>query len=55
MRRYPNQLRMPPNYRCVYDQDGGILLAAKALEAFQVRETYTHFFGYRFYTVPTVY
>ena len=34
-RRYP-QLKLPADYKCVYDKDGGILLADKALAAFQV-------------------
>ena len=37
MRKYPNQLNFPPNYQCVSETDGGIILAAKALAAFQVR------------------
>lgn len=34
-RRYP-QLKIPADYRCVFEKDGGILLADKALTAFQV-------------------
>ena len=33
--RYP-QLKIPADYRCVFEKDGGILLADKALAAFQV-------------------
>ena len=35
-RRYP-QLKVPPDFICVFEKDGGILLADKALAAFQVR------------------
>ena len=35
-RRYPHQLNLPLHYQCVLDEDGGVLLASKCLEAFQV-------------------
>ena len=28
--------KLPAEFKCVYDKDGGILLASKALTAFQV-------------------
>ena len=36
-RRYPNQLQLPSNYECVFEEDGGILFASRCLAAFQVR------------------
>ena len=36
-KRYPQQLKLPANSKCVYEKDGGILCASKALAAFQVR------------------
>ena len=35
-RRYPHQLKLPDNYSCVFDQDGGLLRANRALAALQV-------------------
>ena len=35
-KRYPHQLKLPANSKCVYEKDGGILFANKALAAFQV-------------------
>ena len=35
--RYPHQLKLPSNYQCLFDEDGGILLAARCVAAFQVR------------------
>lgn len=34
-KKYP-QLKIPAEYMCVFEKDGGILLADKALAAFQV-------------------
>ena len=35
-RRYPDQLTLPSDYMCIFEKDGGILLADKALAAIQV-------------------
>ena len=35
-RRYPDQLTLPRDYKCVFEKDGGILLASKAVGAMQV-------------------
>ena len=35
-RRYPNQLKLPPTHKCIYQDEGGILYAHRALMAFQV-------------------
>lgn len=35
-KRYPHQLKLPANSKCVFEKDGGILFANKALAAFQV-------------------
>ena len=35
-RRYPQQLRLPPDFRCVMEKDGGILCADKCWAALQV-------------------
>ena len=35
-RRYPHQLKLPDSYSCVFEEDGGILRANKALAALQV-------------------
>ena len=35
-RRYPDQLTLPSDYKCVFEKDGGILLASKAVGAMQV-------------------
>ena len=37
-RRYPDQLTLPSDYKCVFEKDGGILLASKAMGAMQVCE-----------------
>ena len=34
--RYPQQLNLPENYQCVFEVDGGILRASKAVAALQV-------------------
>ena len=34
--RYPQQLNLPENYKCVFEEDGGILRASKAVAALQV-------------------
>ena len=36
-KRYPDQLKLPANTKCLYEKDGGILCANKAVAAFQVR------------------
>ena len=36
MSRYPHQLALPSDYKCVLEEDGGILLATKAVDALQV-------------------
>ena len=36
-KKYLHQLKLPANCKCVYEKDGGILFANKALAAFQVR------------------
>ena len=38
-RRYPHQLKLPDNYSCVFEDDGGILRANRALAALQVFNT----------------
>ena len=35
-RRYPDQLTLPSDYMCIFEKEGGILLADKALAAIQV-------------------
>ena len=40
--RYPDQLKLPDDYKCVYEGSGGIILAAKALAAFQVLYVQSH-------------
>ena len=35
-RRYPDQLKLPDSYACVFERDGGILRANKAVAALQV-------------------
>ena len=37
-KRYPNQLCLADNMECVYEEDGGILMASKAVGAYQVRK-----------------
>ena len=39
-RRYPDQLKLPDSYTCVYDHDAGILRASKAVTTLQVRAWY---------------
>ena len=34
--RYSEQLQLPADYKCVYEGDGGVLLADKAVAAYQV-------------------
>ena len=34
--RYPQQLKLPDNYTCVLEEDGGLLQAAKAVATLQV-------------------
>ena len=50
-RRYP-QLTLPAKYECVYDKDGGILLADKALAAFQVSAHRFAEWVYTFHCIP---
>ena len=35
--RYPQQLNLPENYKCVFEKDGGILRASKAVATMQAR------------------
>ena len=35
-RRYPDQFTLPSDYMCIFEKEGGILLADKALAAIQV-------------------
>lgn len=35
--RYSSQLSLQQNVKCVYEEDGGILLASKAMAAYQVK------------------
>ena len=35
-RRYPQQLKLPEDYTCVFEEGGGILNAQRAVLAFQV-------------------
>ena len=37
--RYPQQLNLPENYKCVFEEDGGILRASKAVAALQARHS----------------
>ncbi len=37
--RYPHQLNLPTDHKCVLEKDGGILIATKAVSVIQV---YTH-------------
>ena len=39
-RRYSHQLTLSPDYDCVLEDDGGILLASKCLAALQVSQCY---------------
>ena len=36
--RYSKQLSLPEHFSCILDEDGGLLLAAKAVKAFQVNQ-----------------
>ena len=36
-RRYPQQLKLPEDHRCVFEEGGGILNAQRAVLAFQVK------------------
>ena len=38
-RRYPDQLKLPDSYKCVYEHDAGILRASKAVTTLQVAVT----------------
>ncbi len=40
MSRYPHQLDLPPDYSCVFERDGGTLLATKAVDVIQVLVVY---------------
>ena len=35
-RRYPRELQLSAKTKCIFEEDGGILFASKALAAFQV-------------------
>ena len=35
-KRYPQQLKLPEDYLCAFEEDGGILRASKAVAALQV-------------------
>ncbi len=35
-RRYPKQLSLPLDTACVFEEEGGVLMAAKAVAAYQV-------------------
>ena len=42
--RYPQQLNLPENYECVFEEDGGILRASKAVAALQARHSLYEWF-----------
>ena len=39
-RRYPQQLKLPEDYTCVFEEGGGILNAQRAVLAFQVQTVF---------------
>ena len=36
MRRFPHSFKLPSDHECVFEKDGGILLATKAVALIQV-------------------
>lgn len=38
--KYPQQLKLPEDFTCVFEEGGGILRASKAVFAFQVNALY---------------